>query len=482
MLLVVHHKICEGRVIVTISPKVSVAARLNRLPITPTHRRVTFIIGIGLFFEFYEFFLVGVLGSTLAKSFHIPNGSPLLSALIASTAIGMFFGAIGLNYLADRVGRRTAFILNLSIYSLFSLIGAFSPNVIFLIIMRFIAGIGVGAELPLCDSYLSDILPARSRGRYIAWAYTLSFFGLPLLGLLASQLVTKNPLGLAGWRWLFIIGSLGAAIVWFLRRGLTESPRWLESVGRVEEADAIVDKMEEEAKRVTGGELPEPRTDELPAQAKTPFGALMKSPYSGRVLMLSVFHFFEPFSINGFGLLVPLILTAKGLTITTSLAYSAISYIGYPVGSILTTFIVERIERKWLLAISGILMIIFGVAFGFSLAAVAILPFGFGFAVCSTIFSDGWHIYQSELFPTYARATASGLTYSISRISTALLPFILIPVLFRSGPVAVFVVIGVATLIALADVVFFGPRTTGKPLEYVNPVVVEEQGIPKLAE
>lgn len=462
----------------TISPKVSVAARLNRLPITATHRRVTFIIGIGLFFEFYEFFLVGVLGSTLAKDFHIRNGSPLLSLLIASTAIGMFFGAIALNYLADRVGRRTAFILNLGIYSLFSLIGAFSPNVIFLIIMRFIAGIGVGAELPLCDSYLSDILPARSRGTYIAWAYTLSFLGLPLLGLLASLLVTKHPFGLAGWRWLFIIGALGAAIVWFLRRSLPESPRWLESVGRVEEADAIVSKMEEEAKQVTGGELAEPHTDEIPAQATTPLSGILKRPYGGRVLMLSVFHFFEPFSINGFGLLVPLILTAKGLTIANSLAYSAVSYIGYPVGSILTTFIVERIERKWLLAISGILMIIFGVAFGFSLATAAILSFGFGFAICSTIFSNAWHVYQGELFPTYARATASGLAYSISRISTALLPFILIPVLFRSGPVAVFVVIGIATLIALADVVFFGPRTTGQPLEYVNPPSPDRVPVP----
>lgn len=114
-------------------------------------------------------------------------------------------------------------------------------------------------------------------------------------------------------------------------------------------------------------------------------------------------------------------------------------------------------------------MILFGVAFGFSSASAAILFFGFAFAVCSTIFSDAWHIYQGELFPTYARATASGLAYSISRISTALLPFILLPVLFRDGPVAVFAVIGVATLIALADVVFFGPSTTGRPLEYVNP-------------
>jgi putative MFS transporter len=431
------------------------------------------VIGVGLFFEFYEFFLVSVLGTSIGKEFHIRPGSPLQSLLIASTAIGMFFGAIALNYVADHVGRRTGFLLNLGIYSLFSLLGAFSPNITVLIITRFIAGVGVGAELPLCDSYLSDVLPARTRGRYIAWAYTISFFGLPLLGLLASLLVPHRPFGVSGWRWMFVIGALGAVIVWFLRRGLPESPRWLEAVGRTQEAETLVERMEAEAKKVTNSdELPAPHTDEVPGQAVTPLRAILHPPYTGRVIMLSIFHFFEPFSINGFGLLVPLILIAKGLTIGTSLAYSAISYIGYPVGSALTALVVERIERKWLLAISGILMVLFGIGFGFSSTAVPILLFGFGFAICSTVFSDAWHVYQGELFPTHARATAAGLSYSISRISTALLPFILVPVLYRSGAVSVFAIIGVATLIALADVVFFGPRTTGQPLEYVNPATV----------
>jgi len=457
--------------VTTTVANVSVAARLNRLPIVPTHRRVTFIIGVGLFFEFYEFFLIGVLGATLAKAFRIPAGSPLLSLLIASTAIGMFFGSIALNYLADRVGRRRGFLVNLGIYSLFSLLGAFSPNLFVLIALRFIAGIGVGAELPLCDAYLADMLPTRSRGNYISWAYTLSYLGLPLLGLLASLLVTKYPLGLAGWRWLFIIGSLGAAIVWVLRRGLPESPRWLESVGRVQEANTIVEGMEAEARKVTGGELATPNAEEVPVQETAPLRVILRPPYSGRILMLSVFHFFQPFSINGFGLLVPLILIAKGLNITTSLAYSAISYVGYPLGSALTTSIAERIERKWLLAISGLLMVVFGIGFGFSSVPASILGCGFAFAICSTIFSNAWHIYQGELFPTSARATAVGLSYSISRVSTALLPFILVPILFRSGPVAVFAVIGVATLIAIGDVVFFGMRTTGRPLEIVNPVL-----------
>ena len=459
----------------TTASTISVAARLNRLPITPTHRRVTFIIGVGLFFEFYDFFLVSFLSSAIARDFHIRNGSPLQSLLIAATPVGMFFGAIGLNYMADRVGRRRAFLLNLGIYSIFSLLGAFSPNVTVLIITRLIAGIGIGAELPLCDSYLSDLLPARNRGRYTAWAYTVSYFGLVLLGLLASVLVAQHPLGFSGWRWLFIVGGLGAAIVWFLRRSLPESPRWLESVGREQEADVIVERMEAEARQVThSDQLPEPHKDEVPEESVAPLRAIFKAPYNRRVAMMLVFHFFEPFSINGFGLLVPLILIAKGFTITNSIAYSAISYIGYPLGSILSVYIAERVERKWLIAVPGIFMIIFGVAFGFSTSIPAIVSFGLIFTLSTTVFTNAFHIYQGELFPTYARATASGISYSISRVSTAILPFILLPLLFRSGPVSVFTVIAIATLIAVADVVFFGPKTTGRPLEYVNPPIFKE--------
>ena len=462
----------------TTAPTISVAARLNRLPITPTHRRVTFIIGVGLFFEFYDFFLVSFLSAAIARDFHFRNGSPLQSLLIAATPVGMFFGAIGLNYMADRVGRRRAFLLNLGIYSIFSLLGAFSPNLTVLIITRLIAGIGIGAELPLCDSYLSDMLPARTRGRYTAWAYTVSYFGLVLLGLLASLLVVQHPLGFSGWRWLFIVGGLGSAIVWFLRRGLPESPRWLESVGREQEANVIVDRMEAEARQLNhGSELPAPRADEIPEEATEPLRAISRAPYRNRFIMMLVFHFFEPFSINGFGLLVPLILIAKGFTITNSLAYSAISFIGYPVGSIISAYVAERVERKWLIAAPGLLMIIFGVAFGFSSSIPAILTFGLIFTLSTTVFTNAFHIYQGELFPTYARATASGISYSISRVSTAILPFVLLPLLFRSGPVAVFSVIAVATLIAVADVTFFGPKTTGRPLEYVNPPVLTEPGL-----
>jgi len=137
----------------------------------------------------------------------------------------MFFGATLLGRFADARGRRTAFLVNLGIYSVFTLLGAFSPNVAILIVTRFLAGIGIGAELPLVDAYLGELLPTRHRGRYTAWAYTLGFIGVPAAGFLARILVPRHPFGIDGWRWMFVAGSLGAAIVWMLRAKLPESPR-----------------------------------------------------------------------------------------------------------------------------------------------------------------------------------------------------------------------------------------------------------------
>ena len=254
----------------------SIAARLNRLPIIRTHRYAVFIAGLGTFFDIYDIFLAGVLGAVLTKQFNL--SAVLLPTVIGSSFLGMFLGAATLGTLADRVGRRKAFMINLALYSLFTLVGAFSVNAGMLIAARFIAGIGLGAELPLIDAYLADLVAPRFRGRSVACAYTLGFCGIPAAGFLARFLVPLQPLGMLGWRWLFVIGSLGAIIVWVLRRYLPESPRWLESVGRHEEADAIVTKMEQEVLLRYGRDgLPEPSDEQVKVERNFLTGFCLQS-------------------------------------------------------------------------------------------------------------------------------------------------------------------------------------------------------------
>ena len=161
----------------------------------------------------------------------------------------MFFGATLLGRFADRHGRRTAFLVeSRHLFGLHTARRVQRRTSPMLIVTRFLAGIGIGAELPLVDAYLSELLPRASRGRYTAWAYTLGFIGVPAAGFLGRMLVPRQPFGINGWRWMFVAGSLGAAIVWVLRAKLPESPRWLESVGRTAEAEAIMSRMEREAR------------------------------------------------------------------------------------------------------------------------------------------------------------------------------------------------------------------------------------------
>jgi putative MFS transporter len=452
----------------------TIAGRLDRLPITRTHRRATVAVGLGLFFDFYEVFLTGVLSSVLVEEFDLTKAE--LPPLLASTFVGMFFGALLLGRLADRFGRRGAFLLNLGLYSVFSLLGAFSGSALMLLITRFFAGIGLGAEPPLADTYLTDLLPARKRGRFIAWAYTLAFCGFPVVGFLARGLTDHPVLGIAGWRWLFVLGALGAGAVFLLRRGLPESPRWLESVGRTEEAEHLVAGLEAEARGVAH-ENPAPPRGVTRKRAAAPVRDLFGPVLRRRTWMMVVFHILQTLGYYGFGTLVPLVLAAKGYPVSQSLLFAALTYLGYPVGSALSLPIVERVERKFLVIGSVLAMAVFGIAFGYADSMALILVFGFLYTATSNLFSNAYHIYQAEIFPTTLRSTASSGTYSLSRLASGAMPFVLVPLLNSNGATTLFLVVAGALVVVALDVALLGPRTTGRRLESVNDDVEAGQPI-----
>jgi putative MFS transporter len=444
---------------------VSVAARLNRLPVTRRHVAIVVIVGVGMFFDLYEVFLAGTLSSVLKAKFHV--GPDNLKLVLASAFIGAFVGAVLLSRLADRLGRRRAFFLTLGIYSVFSVLAAFSPNVEWLIVCRFIAGVGIGGELPLCDAYLSDMLPARARGRLIGWAYTVGFCAVPAAGFLARWIAPRTVAGVDGWRWMFILGGLGAAICWGLRRKLPESPRWLEAVGRHDEADAITTHLEESA-RTAGYVLTDPAPVAVVPRRKEPFRTLFAARWRRRTIMLWIFQCLQTLGYYGFGTLVPLILTAKGYDVVTSLGFSALTFIGYPIGSLISVPIIERIERRTLIIAAALAMTVLGLAFGFSSNTATILLVGFLYTAASNVFSNAYHVYQGELYPTTLRATGAGSAYSLSRLATAFMPFLLLPLLDSHGSGAVFVCIGVAMVVLSIDIAVLGPRTTGRTLEDVT--------------
>ncbi|WP_327670172.1 MULTISPECIES: MFS transporter [unclassified Streptomyces] len=444
--------------------------RLDRLPVGPWHRRLTAIVGIGAFFDLYEVFLGGVLAAALAESWQLSGTEK--SWLIASGFLGMFVGANVLSVLADRFGRRKMFLVNLGMYSLFSLACAFAQDATQLSVLRFLAGLGLGAELVLVDTYLAEFLPRKVRGRYIAWAYTLGFVGVPVAALLGARLVAKHELfGVDGWRWLLVGGALGAAFIQLLRTRLPESPRWLASQGRTAEADAVVRGIEERVGVTTEAAapvVPAPRSEAPePAGQKVPLGQMFKAPYARRTVMWWIFQILQTVGYYGFGSLAPVVLQAKGHTVTESLSYAALSYLGYPVGSALSVPLIDRIERRTLIILSALGIAAFGLVFGFAEASWLIVGAGFLLTVSSNVFSNAFHVYQTEIFPTGMRSSAIGIAYSLSRLTSVVLPFIAIDVLEDLGADAVFIGSGVLMLVLCLNVRLLGPRTTGRSLESI---------------
>ena len=450
-----------------------IGRRLDHLAVGPVHRKVVVAIGLGLFFEVYEIFLSSTIATALKTQYGL--GGTALQLVMASSFLGMFIGAAAFGRIADRVGRRRAFLINLVWFSVWSVAAAVAPSPLLLVGARFMAGIGVGAEYPVADSYLSDVLPKAHRGRLAAWAYTCSFLAVPALGFLSLAVSGHTLFGFDGWRILLMLGALGSLFVIVLRRGLPESPRWLAGVGRTEEAEAALRAFESGTGPETAHTVDEDAQDDAsePARDPAPSGSalarLRLSPYRQRLMMLAVFHLFQPFGYYGFGTLATLVLVARGYDVTSSLLFTAVSFIGYPLGSLISIPLLKRFERKYLTMATVAVMAVCGVLFAMVSVPALIVVFGLLTTAASNVFSNIYHVYQAEIFPSDVRATAVGWTYSVSRLSSAALPFILIPVLDHYGAATMFAVVLAAlaaTVVALAPI---GPRTTGRSSDEINP-------------
>ncbi|MEC2303951.1 MULTISPECIES: MFS transporter [Heyndrickxia] len=445
---------------------VTIGAQLDQLAVGKYHKRATIIIGVGLFFEFFEVFLASVLGSVLSEEFHVK--SSMLSLLLGSSFLGMFIGAIFLGRLADKIGRKKAFLINLGIYSIFTFCIALSPNVGFIILFRFLAGLGLGAQPALCDAYLSEIIPTAKRGKYIAWAYTLSFLSIPAEGFLARMLVPLTPLGIEGWRWMFIIGSIGALIVFLTAHLLPESPRWLATAGKCDEAAEVFKKLGGSKTQAEEFRAKASLTQRDAAQQDRQSRPIFQKKWMKNTIMLYIFQIFQTIGYYGFGTLSPLVLAQKGYNISHSLEYIALSFIGYPLGALLSVPLIEKIDRKWLVSASAFGMGVFGILFGMGTIASMIIVFGFIYTLCSNIFSNAFHVLQAEIFPTEIRATATGAAYSVSRLMSGLMPFILLPVLEHQGATTMFAIVALAMIIVILDISLLAPRTTGRSLEHIE--------------
>jgi MFS transporter, putative metabolite:H+ symporter len=264
-----------------------------------------------------------------------------------------------------------------------------------------------------------------------------------------------------------VLGGVGALFFWYLRSSLPESPRWLETRGRHAEADQIVRTFERTVEQETGQPLPPPQPTPVVVSKTAPFRDIWSPPYRGRTIMMVVFQFCQTFGYYGFTAWATTFVVAKGFSLVTSLYYTFLIAMLAPLGGVAAYFLLERFERKWIVVIAAWLIGLFGLAFGFANSAWLVVLTGALVTFCNNVFSAALHTYGSEIFPTRARATGEGFSYSWSRLSSAISSFIIGALLAASGVASVFVVIAAAMVVAGGSVALFGPRVNDRPVELV---------------
>jgi putative MFS transporter len=462
------------------TPAAELAARLDRLPMTRHIWYLVTLISLGGCFELYDLFLTAYIAPGLnkagyfsAESLGVFNilaaiGIPGIGTFVFSLFAGLFVGAIFLGHVADQYGRRTVFTFSLIWYSITTAIMAFQGTGFGVNLWRFIAGIGIGIELVTIDTYVAELVPLTHRGRAFAYNQFFQFLAVPIMAFIAYLLVPTAPFGFDGWRWVVLIGSVGAIVIWFIRLGLPESPRWLARHGRIEEAEQVTASIEAAVAADIGGALPAPGAPLAMEDGEGSFDEIWQPPYDKRAIILSVFNFFQTFGYYGFAAWVPTLLIAKGITITTSLLYAFIIAIANPVGPLLGTLIADRMERKWQVCGGAIGIGVFGMLFANATGAAMLIVLGVLVTLCNNWMSFSFHNYQSELFPTRIRSRAIGFVYSWSRLSAALSGLVVAYLLGLSGVNAVFVFIAFSMLVVVISIGGFGPRTRGLALEAIS--------------
>lgn len=446
-----------------------IAARLERLPMTGYQRSLFGIIATAWFFDSMDLGLMTfVLGSMKAEFALTAAQAGLLAS---SSFLGMFLGAAIAGLLADRFGRKPVFQVSMVFWGLGSLMCGFADSVTALMLCRVLLGFGMGMEFPIGLSMVSEIVPAKSRGKYVA-----ILEGFWPIGFIAAGALTFIFLPIVGWRGIFIALSVPAVFVFVVRRRVPESPRWLEDVGRRSEANAVMAGIEAHVQRAWGRPLPAVSDIYAPppqvSNRKARFVEIWQGPYARRTIMLWSVWFFALLGYYGLTTWLGALLQQAGYAVTKSVLYTVyISLAGIP-GFMFSAWLLEKWGRKPTCAL--MLLGSAGAAFLYGQAAVHRVPVEqlIAAGLCMQFFLFGmWSVlyaYTPELYPTRSRATGSGFASSIGRIGSLAGPYLVGVLLPLAGQGGVFTLGALSFVVAALAVLVLGVETKGRALEDVS--------------
>lgn len=441
---------------------VNAGARLDRLPISSFHRRVLALIGIGMFFDGFDVYLAAtVLGATLKSGFSTIGQN---AQFVSVTFLGMMLGSLLTGFLGDRYGRRFTYQANLAVFGFASIASAFAPSMNALILLRGVMGLGLGAEMVVGFSTLTEFVPPRARGRWLGALSAMVVSSLPISGLIATAIIPR-----LGWRAMFVLGGLGALVVWYLRKALPESPRWLESVGRDEEANTLLEAIEREVSSQRGV-LPPPlklATTQKLGGLQSLFGPMLLP----RVIVGAVTLIVANTLIYGFVLWLPTFFVREGRSIAASFGSSLVMSIGAPIGSAIGAFTSDSWGRKPTIIGASLLTIFIGSFYPFIKDPVVLVVVGFLLMIpiyiqVTLLFA----IYVPELFPTEVRMRATGICNTFGRGATIITPFLVVALLKSHGIGGVLSFMIGLLIVQILLVLFLGIEPKNRRLEELEEI------------
>ncbi len=418
---------------------VNAGARLDRLPASGFHRRLATLIGAGMFFDGFDLFLAAnVLGALAQSGF---SNLQMNGRFASATFIGMTIGALCSGWIGDRLGRRVTYQVNLLIFGGASVAAALAPDMEFLIAARFVMGIGLGAEIVVGYASFTEFLPPAVRGKW------LGILGMPMqIELFVGALVGLLIIPSFGWRPMFWIAAVGAGVVWYMRKNIPESPRWLEHKGRFDEAEAVLRRIE--------AQCPQPLPPPAVAAAARAPTSFYSRQFLQRLFVGSVTVIVLNVVVFGFLTFVPTFFVKAGFSVQKSLGFSTIMTLGGPVGGFIALYLSDRIGRKKLLVGSALLTALVGCFYPYAGNGLLITLVGFILVTVLYVNSTtAYSMFVPELFPTDVRLRGVGTCHTIGRIAGASAPLMVVP-LYSAYGVAGVIALMVGFLLAQALVVW----------------------------
>jgi len=436
-----------------------VGTALDDAKISPLHRKIVALIAAGYFFDVIDFTIFGSLVPYLLQS-KFATG-PEVAAIGSATIFGLFIGTAGQGQFSDRFGRRFIYQFNLLLFGIFTILGALAPTVTLLIVCRFIAGVGLGAEQPLCFVYAGEYSPKAIRGRILAIVHFIGGacvwpIGTALVLLFGGMLDTPEHV----WRGIWLAIGIGALIVWVLRFALPESPRYLATHGRGDEALAVLTRLGIEGPR-------EKLTTDAASNTKSDPFAVVFSQFPVRVIAgMICFTAFFGVAI-GLGAWLPNIMNAKGFSVTKSLQYTLAMNFAVPCASIFMMYALDKFGRKITSVCAFICAGIMAVVFSNAVTAVQLMVAGFIMIFFVQVAGNSMQIFASEVFPTNARTSGFGWAAGVGRLATAFIMPTILWVQSGYGLTTVFVCLAILLVIAAAAVTQLGPESRQKGLDEI---------------